>query len=518
MKKLLLLALALIGPSIILSIDSHADEATSHTFFSIRPQYTTGSPEHLNQYRDRMLGKKNGIWGCFQTTVFGGQTTASDRLARFFLPWHKNSIIIAEGPNPDTAAAVGAYYAGGSQNFKDDNYDILAHNFNIISEDYNFASRITFSPKQSFIGTALNYKQSLSDDEDKGWWIDTTAPIIHVSNAMNLQETMLTNTVNVTIRSGYPASVAAAMNQSSWNYGKIYPGSLDKTGISDFEIRVGQDSVRDQKCYRTTFAGIIFPTGNRPQATYVFEPMIGNNKHWGVLWGGAVGFKIWNNDTTSIWWCTDQRSHYLFESDEMRSFDLKDKSWSRYINVFTDSAATTTSPGINYLTKKMKIRPGGFFQTNTAFVVNHRRLRAEVGFNSYYSQTEDGELACKWEEGPAIAGVNAAAGGTAAESMSYADMHMWNYGLIFNDVDLNVLAVDTANNTDRYKPIKESDLDLSSALHPSSISFMLYGSIGIHWDDQAVPPFLGFGGLYEFGSSNPIADRWEVWFKAGFSI
>jgi hypothetical protein len=531
-KRILLLSLLGIGFNTAAN-DSHNANATSKSFFAVNPQYSLGRPEHLSLYRqERMVARKDGEWGCLQGVVFGGKSTKSKDLARYFMPFNKCCLKIAEGPSQITAGDPGIYQ-GGAATFKDDTYDILAQNFNIQTLERNFQSTICFCPQQKYAGGAFNYRQSISDNEEKGLWFDITIPILHVKNCMGLTENITSESAPIILPpdlegvlgaaastpvSGSVENMKKAFNQSSWKYGKISPCALEKTGVADIEARIGYESVREDMCRYEGFLGVIFPTGNHVKGKYVFEPIVGRGHHWGILWGSGIGFDLWQNDHAMIQIAIDTYSNYLFEAKEVRSFDIVDKQWSRYINVFTDSTATTTTPGINTFTKCMKIKPRGTYQINTAFIFKYKKFDLELGFNGLSRQSEEGCLACKWEEGPAIAGVDGAEGLTPASSMNNANMRIWNYTLVSQDIDYSVISSDFNSNTAQYKPLKLSDLNLNSALHPSTLAYTAYGALGYNCEEREYPCFAGLGASYQFSADNTSMTRWSVWGKVGVSI
>ncbi len=514
MKGKIILALVALFTTIKVHATIHSDDATSKTFFSFEPHYSTGRPEHLSSYRKRMLEKEDGYGGCFQAVVYGGETTSSAPFARYFFPGWKTSLVIAEGPNP-LATDGGGVFIGGSGAFKADTYDLLAHNFNIETVQRNFKQNIFICPKQKFYGVAFNGKKSFFNNEDGGFWLDITIPIEHVDNDINLNET---DKNSATALEGHPKSLTEAFNQCDWKYGKISPCGLSKTGVADVELRLGTDVLRKERYFYGSFVGLIIPTGNKPKAHFVFEPIVGRNHHWGILWGSSMSFQLAAYEHSSVQTAFDVNSSYLFEANEVRSFDLKDKQWSRYINVFTDSHATTTSPGINTFTQSMKIRPRGTFQINSALIFTYKKFDCELGLYSYFRQSEEGRLACEWQEGPAIAGVSGATDITPAQSMNLATMHMWDYKIISQDVDYGNLNTDPTLNIPLYKTLKEEDLNLQSALHPNAIAGALYGALSYSWDTWDYPSFLGAGASYQFSSDNISSHRWSAWFKFGASF
>ncbi len=515
MKIKNLLPMMLLLPFTMQAEDNHADDATSKTFFSVNPHYSTGRPEHLSLYRyQRMQERENGCGASFQIVGFGGKSTNSSDLARYFLPYQKSCLVIAESPDPNP---VDGAFIGGSPSFKNDSYDLLARNFNIETEEHNFESRIAIRPKQSFGGAALNYSQMLSHCDNKGYWFDVTIPVVHVKNSVHLEEKVTSSSAPLP---GTSANMRAAFMNPDWKYGKIAPCGHGKTAVGDAEMRFGLEIVNEGTCSYGGWLGFIIPGGNRPNARYMFEPVVGRNHHWGISWGSSTMFEVWENQcgTSNIRWYLDTNNYYLFQATERRSFDLRDKSWSRYMNLFADSTATTTIPGINVLTQKMKIKPQCTFQMNSAFTFDWGpHFQLEAGAQLYFRQAEQGKLCGGWQEGPAIAGTKSATA-TPATSMSNATMRMWDYDLINDDADMSALHVDPAANTPVYRTIKLADLNLQSALHPFTGGFTFYGTLGYQNNDANYPWFAAVGSGYQLGSDNTFMQRWSVWGKIGMSL
>ena len=83
-------------------------------------------------------------------------------------------------------------------------------------------------------------------------------------------------------------------------------------------------------------------------------------------------FKFGKDVDKSLSFDCDVAWRYLFNRSEMRSFDLYDRQWSRYMPVFATQAAAaadTVTPGINTFTQKMKVQPGLQFDVNWGFVL-----------------------------------------------------------------------------------------------------------------------------------------------------
>jgi len=88
------------------------------------------------------------------------------------------------------------------------------------------------------------------------------------------------------------------------------------------------------------------PAGNRPNAFYLFEPIVGNGKHW-ELGGGITGhWTFWRSEDEEKY-CSlyiDANLTHLFRTKQYRTFDLNCKPLSRYM-----LAAKFDRPVINLL-------------------------------------------------------------------------------------------------------------------------------------------------------------------------
>ena len=518
--------------------------ATSKTFFSSSPLYSTGRPEHLSFYRtDRMLARQESFEASFQTVLFGGASTNSNGLAHYFLPHRPinrnimplrfqkactedwtcdNCIVVAEGPStiPDPNSTPPHAFVGGSPAFKQDAYDLLARNFAIETAEHTFESHFGFQPEQNYIGFALNYRQNLSKRCDRGFWFDLTMPIIRVQNCMHLEEIITSSGRPL---SGTAHSVTDALESPHWEFGKISSCPLEKTGIADIELRVGYDFMRTAPCSFGAFYGAILATGNRPHGEYLFEPIVGRNHHWGIIWGGSGSFNVWENveGNSHIYLNIDLNNNYLFAGRETRSIDLRNKPWSRYMPLFSNASAQRAIPGINELTQEMTISPHSTYQLNSALTFDcGPHFMCETGWYLCARDAEDGCLRCRWEEGPAIAGIAGAdqSIGKTADSMSNANMQIWNYGLIGADANMGALNVNAGENYLVFKPIRETDLDLQSALHPACISNMIYGAFSYQNVIEEYPWLAAVGAGYQFGFNNSTMQRWSVWAKASLSV
>lgn len=355
-----------------------------------------------------------------------------------------------------------------------------------------------------------------------------------------------------------PATVAEAFNQASWKYGKI--GCEQKiTRLADIELSIGRLWTCGDCASTTWELGVVIPTGNKPCADYVAPAVVGNNQHAGIRMGSTTSIMLSENDDSSTWFRMDVDSRYLFRNTQKRSFDLKNKEWSRYMMVWESkdaySSAVTNfmvstvdenlnvfapqrgyTPGINVFTTDFYVKPQFQGRLNSAVVMCGERFKAELGWNVHARTRECVELACAWEAKPAF-----------ADSSYIAGLGLNNNRTIFNDSQTTVVngvdsltrgwtmanqplvAVTAAVGTvtpastqdanvaafvaqyDNFA-ITDADINYDSVSTPGSISHTPYLTLGYAFDyDWA--PVVAVGASYEFTANNRSLNQWMVWGK-----
>lgn len=164
-------------------------------------------------------------------------------------------------------------------------------------------------------------------------------------------------------------------------FGKMTNCNLTAVGIADLRGTLGYNFVMSDKGHFGIYGVLAAPTGTRPHAWYLFEPIIGNGKHW-ELGGGLTSSWIFHR-------CTDDNKRYLglwfdatvthlFKSNQCRSFDFNCMPNSRYmlleqmgankdgIQAVENNTAVTTNyqyqrsmiPAINWATFCTKVSIG----------------------------------------------------------------------------------------------------------------------------------------------------------------
>lgn len=484
------------------------------TFFTNRPLYQTARPEYVSGFlNDKMVAAADGIGGAFEAVLFGGKATNTRNLASYFMPNCKTLLHVSE------TSGTGV--------------DLLATNFGIHTVNGTsgvgapFVSNICFNARASEFGLGLHYLQGFcfNDDRSKFWYVDISTPITHVNSELLLTESVVTTGGGVDAFASTSTSVAnmtQAFRQAAWCFGKIDScASHGLTRLADIEAKLGYQWVYSDAAQMASYFGIVIPTGNKAKSEYLFEPIVGNGKHWGVMFGSQGGFNVWNscNDKYHLQFSFYTNAEYLFQNKQMRSFDLKGKPWSRYLAVYADEAAATAAaalpanvqanltPGINVFTQHVKVQPRFQYNLTTMWTLSSDcGFLGELGYNLYAREKECVKLDCSWATGPAIPAIANQGNTNPVRNITGNDI-----------LNTEVTSIPLEAYTESL--ILASDLDLDSAAHPAILSNTVYGSLGYQWADMCNPLHMNIGGSYEWaGKDFAVMNRWTLWGKFGVSF
>jgi hypothetical protein len=526
-KHLLLLGICI--PAYADSLSSLDTEVTSRSFLAVEPNFHSCSPELVSAFRsNRTHMLEDGWHGALQIAIFGGRSRKSEDLARYFLPNGHTSLIVGEKTAlPNTT------------NFP----NILASNLGIFTVGDTLVNSISIRPKQSVIGGAIHYRQSFwrNDEKCRGWWFDVLLPISRVKNSVNLTETVI-NTANnatpltITGLTTY-GTVIAALDQPAFKYGKISDCSdkMHRTGVSDMEFKIGYEWLDCEPCHIESYIGFVAPTSRGDDAEYLFEAVNGFYKHWGVIWGGSAGIEIWSKSENDQ--ClrieTTSNSRYLFKKDQLRTLDLKNKPWSRYLAVYENQAqalqaqslittnpslaANLSTPGVNVFTRSVEVTPGFAYDQNTALVYKRNKFEGEVGYNFFARRSERLALRCS-ESNPAnLPAIKANIGDGFTDPIRNISGNIFLNVAILNvappvSTVVAVLPVPLANYA--TSAITDDQLDLASGATPNTLEHNIYAAAGYNHEYREHPLAGSIGGSFTFSkSNNAVVERWTVWGK-----
>lgn len=116
-------------------------------------------------------------------------------------------------------------------------------------------------------------------------------------------------------------------------FARFEQARLHKTALAEIQMAVGYNFVLNDCNFLGFNFRVYAPTGNRPKGEFVFEPIVGNGKHWEVGGGFMAGYMFWRSedDESSLGFYTVGNFTHLCRATQTRTFDLVGKPNSRYM-------------------------------------------------------------------------------------------------------------------------------------------------------------------------------------------
>lgn len=401
----------------------------------------------------------------------------------------------------------------------------------------SFDQKISISPERKAFGGYFNLNFDLSRWFDCAWFRIAFAAM-RVSHNLNVRESQplystssgsgqrtALDVLNGSINNLSPLQVIDPASRTiDLLAGKWSRCALQRSGVDDIQLKLGRDWLWDCRRLSVYILGGI-PTGQRPTAQYLFEPVVGS-RH------GAVGFGldgehiIWDDGNFNFVFMADFRYRYLFEGTECRSFDIcPNGEFSRYLLLIDQATPSALLPGINTFTGSAKVTPRSTVDLWLAFHGQYCDWNLELGYNFWWRQREK---VCFCQGLPNNIGVVAiTAGGTSnGTTASTATIAQGPQGVLFNP-----LATDSAltGGTVTFVPLSSaSSIDIDSATNPATVTNKLYAAISRNHTLCNREVLCGFAGSYEFASNSRASgdlvdhphalEQIAFWFNLGINF
>lgn len=449
----------------------HNCQASSKSFFRPR-DVSTDSALELSLVNYHRYHSPSGGRFSFYVKPFFMKSTNNKDLARYFLP------------NTNTCVTLDESGHG--------NLDPLW--FNLISPDGSFyTSTLSLAPERRVAGALFTLYAYITP----AMWLGINTAAIEVTNNAHLCE------ANRTQEGTIPGFENAyqAFNNPAWCAGKISACNLKIGGLDDIQFKLGYDICRNDTGHTTLYAVATAPTGKRPNATYLFEPLVGSkNGSFGAGLNAEVGLCDFRDKSCAF--IIDLKYRYIFGAIERRSFDLcNNGDWSRYLLVVTQDQLLDSQPGINLLTIPAHVTPRSIIDLWTAINIPVCDFNIEIGYDFWWRQAEK---ICKKCPIAAGYGIQTLALCSNISSASTATICQAAQGG-------NATVTDTT-----FTAITDTDVNLNSAAHPQAHSQKLYLDLGYTFNDICSTPIIALAASYEFKAKNALT-QWAIWLTAGFS-
>jgi len=188
-------------------------------------------------------------------------------------------------------------------------------------------------------------------------------------------------------------------------YAKISGCAQSTTRLADLQMILGWNFVQCEDYH--VGLGILAraPTGNRPTAQYLFEPISGNGGSWELGFQFTSHATLWRceSEEKSLGFYLDANITHLFNANQVRTFDLSCKPLSRYMlaeklttsvvdlagsltgapgaNIPSAQFANEFSPVANLTTQQVNVSVGVQGDVAAQFTYVHGGWNLDIGYN-----------------------------------------------------------------------------------------------------------------------------------------
>src|SRR3990167_6670043 len=503
----------------------------------------TAHPVQWDQFR-RMAGASTEKLHLFGEEEFYGvaslalqyqQTTDGGRIAQWFS--------FAGASSPNSGASNGKMTYGPDADDTTQTYtDINSLNFGVTA-----SGSISFCPRiQNFIADIDLFFGW--DEFVCGLWSRFSIPINWTRWNLGLQET-----VSAAGSSVYQAGVVATAQTNvvytnmtdAWNgdlpfgqapvlkKGRIN-GHQDETAVAGLKMELGYDFMRREKSHLALSFMVVAPTGNKPDATYLFDAVSGSSKSWEI--GGDINahWNFWEKQecNQSLGLHFDVALMGQLKASQTRLFSLK--SGGASTSPVSANACTVLNPGSSWLLLKkvsggaagaaptsvvgleraanilaLESKIGAGFETNGAVLVKYIRnhFSFDLGYELYYRNAES--LSGR----DSIAALTYSVYGITDDAAVGASAAAWNTNVSQSTSSIRTPGAVESGTSFVY--VQDSDVCECSALQPAYLSNKVFGFAEYSWDNCDWEPTLGLGASYEIGASksgakNVALNQWSV--------
>lgn len=491
-----------------------------------------GWQQFINKY------EMQGLYGAFAITPGYSRSMKPDSIAQFYfgdqLEGCNKLLIQGTAVSPRHPKAWVADYFG-------------------LPTDYS--SVIKFNPRLDNFMVDLHFYVGL-DDFLKGTYFRIHSPLVHTRWNMGTTECIKNHGTDIDLagymsdaiitRANLPANLMSVMlgsttfgdMQSPICYGKFPVCTMDQTKLADIQATLGWNVFQSDDYHFGFFIDGVFPTGTRPSACYLFEPIIGNGHHFEFGAGISsswIFYRSKDHDDRYLGLWFDATLNHLFGSCQRRSFDFCGKPNSRYAlleefgaadgHLTANGQAATYQytgnllPAINYTTINTKVKIG--LQSDLVFKFGYVRddWNFDFGYN-FWARTgesfncsgcQNGVDAYKYAlkgnaflygqsgTGPTIEKLSSTESMSTIQDVATIDNPALAY---YDQTPINVIST-TAQMQTSMPPVFVTRADLNMGKTPSAITHKLFFNMEHAWKGQEARwlPFLGIGGSVEIAQN-----------------
>lgn len=468
-------------------------EVYGRSFMFTRPLFNRVSTEQAAWHN--FIQKKNHTVRA-TTQVIGAyqHTRENAAVERYFLINGKNELLVAGGDNVTVNGMCRDIWTGW------------------LGLPENFVGTMRINPQQTQYGVLMEYNQDIGTFLDvpffRDSWFSVQFPLTVVNNNIRMHQTLLTPE-----SSTFPNNLYQAFNNPAWCYGRI---GCNQTAIQVpwVSVMMGSPFMAERYFQIGYYTGITIPTSKKADPKYLFSPIAGYNGHIGINAGVTFNILL-NKDTEHFAAClyADIDNIFLVRAKQKRTFDLKDKPWSRYMlyhvkccpeqDLKDIPVSQRYVPGVNLFTRDCIVHPYNIVDFITGFRFTlENKVEIEFGYGIWGRTFEWVYLTCQTQV-PKGSGLIAIAGPEVNGNITTASKSTISKQAAADDF---------------FIPVDEYDIDPYSGSAWAALNHNAHGSINYLIFSKNYDAFIGAGWYLDFPQKNGALQTWGAWGKVGASF
>lgn len=356
-----------------------------------------------------------------------------------------------------------------------------------------------------------------------------------------------------------------------WEFGRFSPCVQTKTRLADIDVILGWNPWQDELFHFGFYSQLVVPTGNKPNGRLIFEPIVGNAKHWEFGGGVSSHVVLWSKGPfQSLSMYLEGNVTHMFKNTQCRSFDFcQNGSLSRYMllkefeqkgNQFVYTGNIIN--GINFTTRPAEVTVAVKGDASAKLAFRSPCWAVDVGYN-FYGKTR--EKVCLKKDCSDDSKFYAIKGTSDVCALVYnvsttvpkefeslagkidlqttqSDATICSKGPTDNAENIpvgpNQIAVTSfskqtgpieskqvkiAVNSSQPEFVCLNDLDIESGSAGAVATHKVFGLISYTFNQfKYCSPFIGFGGEFEVEglacNEQTSLNQWGVWLKGGLTF
>lgn len=385
---------------------------------------------------------------------------------------------------------------------------------------YGLKERLGFKPEKKTLACCIDYVNGF-DVFCEGLSLRVSVPFVFVQTSLN-PKTLILDARGMNLPGG--GKHVTAMDYFSGNIENADPANMqaplkklkipktfqETKGPGDVEVALRVRLWQQDASHLDVGPKIIIPMGNRSTGEYLFEPLRGNNGHFGV--GGELLFDFLAYEYSNISFevVLNADYTYLLPSDEVRVplfYDAQGNipPFAAY-QLGGRVGKAGMFPMANELATSCKVSPGHKLEATISCVTSCEGLVLELGAGGKGRSKEHVEVPAWKDDDIGLVAWDY----NSTSNVSTA--HLWSTASVGPDG----VAVNAASH---LRTVNTSSLALESITTPSMLSGHVFGFAGYSYTRWPYPLSFGLGGVYELPlSSNASASSWSMFFKFGVNF